>query len=145
MGRNKQELLKIGELAERAGVTKRTIRYYEELGLLSPSERSEGGFRLYNENDLSRLLFINRFKEIDFPLDKIKELIDSIEIGDDKSGRVSASLSLLGKQLQQVEEEIQSLRDTKANIKSAIDSLNQCKNCEVDKCPPGCEHKNAML
>jgi MerR family Zn(II)-responsive transcriptional regulator of zntA len=143
--RDRQNLLKIGELAKRAKVTKRTIRYYEELGLLSPSERSEGGFRLYNENDLSRLLFINRFKEIDFPLDKIKELIDSIEIGDDKARRVSASLSLLDKQLQQVKEEIKNLRDTKTNIESAIDSLNQCKECKIDKCPPGCEHKKAML
>ncbi|SJZ83751.1 MerR family transcriptional regulator [Selenihalanaerobacter shriftii] len=145
MEKDKQSLLKIGELAQTAGVTKRTIRYYEELGLLSPSERSEGGFRLYNENDLSRLLFINRFKKIDFPLDKIKKLIDSIEISDDKSQRASASLSLLGKQLQQIEEEIQDLKDTKENIKSAIDSLEQCKDCEINKCPPGCEHKKAMI
>lgn len=73
---NELKLLKIGDLAKRAGVTVRTVRYYEELGLLSPTETSAGGFRLYSADDLRKLVFVKRFKELDFPLEEIQQLID---------------------------------------------------------------------
>ena len=56
--------LQIGEVAERTGLTQRALRYYEELGLLIPSERLEGGFRVYTEDDVQRLGEIQRLKEV---------------------------------------------------------------------------------
>lgn len=52
---SQDDLFQIGELSEKAGVSKRTIRYYEELGLIKPSRITSGGFRLYSINDMLQL------------------------------------------------------------------------------------------
>ena len=68
--------LKIGELAKQAGVSIDTIRFYESKGLVSASMRSEAGYRLFSSDDLTRLLFISRAKQVGFTLDEISELLD---------------------------------------------------------------------
>ena len=73
--------LQIGEVAERTGVTQRTLRFYEEKGLLKPPTRMEGGFRLYSEMDIQRLEQIKRLKRLlGFPLAEIKEMVDAEEV-----------------------------------------------------------------
>lgn len=71
----RKELSQIGVLAERLGVSTRTIKYYEELGLISPENRSPGGFRLYNATDVERLQRILRLKGMDFSLAAIREFL----------------------------------------------------------------------
>jgi DNA-binding transcriptional MerR regulator len=72
-------MLQIGEVAERLGLSLRTIRYYEELGLMSPSGRSPGGFRLYSEEDVERLALIKGMKPLDLTLNEMNELLDARE------------------------------------------------------------------
>lgn len=73
--------LQIGEVAERTGVTQRTLRFYEEKGLLKAPTRMEGGFRLYSETDIQRLERIKRLKQLlGFPLAEIKEMVDAEEV-----------------------------------------------------------------
>ncbi len=70
----------IGEVAERTGLTQRTLRYYEEKGLLPPAPRLEGGFRLYTEADIQRLEHIRELKQVlGFSLLEIKELVEAEE------------------------------------------------------------------
>ena len=69
----------IGELAEKTGLSLRTIRHYDEVGLLKPSGRTEGGFRLYSQEDLSRLLLIRRMKPLGFSLEEMTELLSIID------------------------------------------------------------------
>jgi DNA-binding transcriptional MerR regulator len=69
------ELSQIGGVAERLGVSTRTIKYYEELGLVSPENRSPGGFRLYNASDIERLRRILRLKGMGFSLAAIREFL----------------------------------------------------------------------
>ncbi len=69
----------IGELAERAEMSLRTIRHYDEVGLLVPSERTSGGFRVYTEQDLERLLVIRRMKPLGFTLDEMAELLRVVD------------------------------------------------------------------
>ena len=68
-------LMQIGELAERSGLSLRTIRHYDDEGLLTPSARSAGGFRLYSADDLERLLVIRRMKPLGFSIDEMRELL----------------------------------------------------------------------
>ena len=68
--------MQIGEVAERTGLSLRTIRYYGEMGLVPPSARSVGGFRLYTENDVARFRIIMRMKPLDFSLDEMKDVLD---------------------------------------------------------------------
>ena len=69
------ELMQIGQVAERTGLSLRTIRFYEENGLVIPTARSEGGFRLYSKNDVSRLDVIKRMKPLGFTLEEMQELL----------------------------------------------------------------------
>ncbi|TKG73791.1 MerR family transcriptional regulator [Prauserella endophytica] len=68
--------MQIGEAAARTGLSLRTIRYYEEVGLVKPTARSQGGFRLYTEADLARLELIKRMKPLGFPLEEMRELLE---------------------------------------------------------------------
>jgi MerR family transcriptional regulator, thiopeptide resistance regulator len=67
---------KIGELAKRTGLTVRTLHHYDEIGLLSPAERSDGGHRVYDEADVQRLYRIVSLRSLGFPLDAIADALD---------------------------------------------------------------------
>ena len=71
--------MQIGEVAERLGLSLRTIRYYDEMGLVTPSARTPGGFRLYTELDLYRLFVIKRMKPLDFSLEEMRELLTTLD------------------------------------------------------------------
>ncbi len=71
--------MQIGELAERTGMSVRTLRHYDEIGLLRPSTRSEGGFRLYTADDESRLLLIRRMKPLGYSLERMGELLAVVD------------------------------------------------------------------
>ncbi|MDA2811311.1 MerR family transcriptional regulator [Nocardiopsis sp. RSe5-2] len=72
-------LMRIGEVAERTGLSLRTIRHYDDVGVVRPSARSQGGFRLYTEADVARLLLIKRMKPLDFSLEEIKDLLSVLD------------------------------------------------------------------
>jgi DNA-binding transcriptional MerR regulator len=74
-------MLQIGEVADRIGLSLRTIRYYEEVGLAVPSARSEGGFRLYTEDDVERLRVIMQMKPLGFALEEMRELLQALDDG----------------------------------------------------------------
>ncbi|EET89440.1 transcriptional regulator, MerR family [Clostridium carboxidivorans P7] len=69
--------LKINEVAKLTGVTVRTLHYYDEIGLLKPSKVSEASYRLYDDDAIELLQQILFFKELDFPLNEIKEIVKS--------------------------------------------------------------------
>ncbi len=77
--------LHIGEVAERVGLSLRTVRYYEEQGLFSPAGRTEGGFRLYTQEQVDRLLLIKQMKPLGFTVAQMNELLaarDELEADD---------------------------------------------------------------
>ncbi len=68
----------IGEVADRTGVTQRTLRFYEEKGLLKPAERMDGGFRLYSDRDIEHINLIKRLQSLlNLTLAEIKEMVDA--------------------------------------------------------------------
>ncbi|MGA5280851.1 MerR family transcriptional regulator [Streptomyces griseoincarnatus] len=75
--------MQIGEVAARTELSLRTIRHYEETGLVVPSARSQGGFRLYTETDVARLMVIRRMKPLGFTLDQMRDLLDATDRLDD--------------------------------------------------------------
>ena len=70
-------LFQIGEVAERAGLSLRTVRYYEEMALVVPETRTEGGFRLYADEQVKRLLLIKQMKPLGFSVQEMRELLDA--------------------------------------------------------------------
>lgn len=71
--------MQIGEVAARTELSLRTIRHYETTGLVTPSARSQGGFRLYTESDVARLMVIRRMKPLGFTLDEMRALLDATD------------------------------------------------------------------
>ncbi|PPJ18810.1 MerR family transcriptional regulator [Nocardia nova] len=96
---NGEGYLQIGQVAERTELSLKTIRHYDEVGLVQPSARSAGGFRLYTEADLDRLLVIRRMKPLGFTLAEMKQLLDALDVLDDAStgarAREAAQAALL--------------------------------------------------
>lgn len=77
--------LKIGQVAERVGLSLRTVRYYEEVGLLTPAGRTAGGFRLFSEEAVTRLRFLKGMKPFGLTLEEIRELVELLELSEDSS------------------------------------------------------------
>ena len=73
------ELLQIGEVAARTELSVKTIRHYDDVGLVRPSARSGGGFRLYTADDVARLIAIRRMKPLGFSLDEMRDLLGALD------------------------------------------------------------------
>ena len=85
-------LLRINEVAAETGLTTRTIRYYEEMGLLEPAARSEGDYRLYDESDLERLQFIRSLRDdAGFALAQIRQLLEDEDARERNNERLHAT------------------------------------------------------
>ncbi|GLJ79968.1 MerR family transcriptional regulator [Microbacterium imperiale] len=74
-----ERTMRIGEVTERTELSFRTLRHYDEIGLVTPSARTDGGFRLYTESDVSRILLIRRMKPLGYSLDEMRELLDVVD------------------------------------------------------------------
>jgi DNA-binding transcriptional MerR regulator len=73
-------MLQIGEVAHRVGLSLRTVRYYEEMGLLIPENRTEGGFRLYTEEHVERLALIKQMKPLGFTVQEIGDVLGARDV-----------------------------------------------------------------
>jgi len=106
----------IGHLAEKVGLTPRTIRYYEELGLLDTVKRLEGGRRIYTDDDLRRLKFIKRLKILGLTLAEMKELEDIYKIHRTNKKVLPRLLELLDRRLEETRNKIRSLSRSEGEL-----------------------------
>ena len=86
----------IGELAERTGLSLRTIRYYDEVGLLPATGRTDGGFRVYTENDVERLTLIKQMKPLGFSLEEMAEILEILSALESGIGSEAGQVKLAG-------------------------------------------------
>ncbi len=120
--------MRIGEFAKRAGVTPRTVRYYESLGLLGPSERQGSGFRYYTETELARLQKIGALKELGLSLEEIATVIP-LYFEDPTGLRGKRKiLEILNDHLQEAEDKIDALRQFRDDLKIKIDRIQRWIN-----------------
>ncbi len=120
--------MQIGEFAKRAGVTPRTVRYYESLGLLGPSERQGSGFRYYTETELARLQKIGALKELGLSLEEIATVIP-LYFEDPTGLRGKRKiLEILSDHLQETEDKIDALQQFRDDLKIKIDRIQRWIN-----------------
>ncbi|MGI1944834.1 Zn(2+)-responsive transcriptional regulator [Shewanella glacialipiscicola] len=113
-------MYRIGELADLCEVKADTLRFYEKHGLLTPSSRTESGYRVYTQADAARLRFILRAKAVGFTLNEISDLL-SIEL--DKSNRVCADVKgMVDIKLAQVQAKMAELTHFQTSLKSLSDA-----------------------
>ncbi|CAM8082663.1 Zn(2+)-responsive transcriptional regulator [Atlantibacter hermannii] len=113
-------MYKIGELAKLADVTPDTIRFYEKQQMMDHEVRTEGGFRLYSENDLQRLKFIRYARQLGFTLESIRELL-SIRI-DPEHHTCQESKGIVQARLKEVEAKIHELELMKTSLQRLNDT-----------------------
>jgi len=109
--------VQIGELAKKLGITTRTIRYYEEIGLMGPPERLGGGTRTYQREDVLRLKFILKLKELGITLREMHELADNFDTGNQDFGKITPRLlEILDRHIGKVDEKIANLSSLRQEI-----------------------------
>lgn len=152
--RREHSYLQIGEVAERTGVTQRTLRFYEEKGLLKPPSRLDGGFRLYSEEDVQRVEHIRRMQSLlGFTLAEIKELVEAEEIKDqiragwrsdadagEKRDKILRAQTLTEKQRALITQKLQQLQEMQHNLEQKLQTyrgwLSQLDEAEAKPVEP---------
>ncbi|AUQ72469.1 MerR family transcriptional regulator [Phaeobacter inhibens] len=126
-------MLTIGTLAKRTGTKVQTIRYYEQIGLMPEPGRTAGGQRRYGHMELDRLAFIRHARQLGFPLDAIRELLD---LADHPGQSCSNADSIAQRQLKQVEDRIARLEALQTELQRMIcdcagGTVAECRVLEV--------------
>jgi DNA-binding transcriptional MerR regulator len=122
----------IGELANLVNMSPRTIRYYEEIGLLNSVKRIEGGKRVYTERDIQRLRFITRLKHLGLTLSEMSELEDIYQIHRTNKKVLPRLLELLDNHAVKIDERINHLTKLKADILEYRKKICQKLNMDED-------------
>lgn len=134
-------IYKIEQVAEQCGLTKRTIRYYEEIGLLFPPERSSGGFRLYSDKHIERLNQIKTARDVlGISLQELQEFISISEEFNNqrldfrqtqnhaaKLEKLSQIEKTIGKQLRMIDQKREKLTDIRKEFSDLYDRVLQAK------------------
>ncbi|MEA5552138.1 heavy metal-responsive transcriptional regulator [Anabaena cylindrica UHCC 0172] len=113
---NKQQLL-IGQVTELSGISIRTIRYYESVGLIQPSGRTEGGFRQFSADVLTRLAFIKRAQHLGLSLEEIREILQVYDHGQPPCGEIQEKLQ---EKLLQIDNQVEQLLTLRSEIKGLL-------------------------
>jgi MerR family transcriptional regulator, repressor of the yfmOP operon len=109
--------VQIGELAKQLGITTRTIRYYEEIGLMGPTERLGGGTRTYANPDVLRLKFILKLKQLGISLKEIHQLGEIFDINEQNFRTITPTLiEILDQHIAKVDEKMASLSSLRQDI-----------------------------
>ncbi len=108
-----RQILKIGDLAKLSGATTKTIRYYELLGLLPKPERTDSGYRLYDEKDVERLSFIRKAKNLGFSLTDIGE---TLSLYDSQQAPCIHVLELLDRKIDEIDQLVGELQNLQQEL-----------------------------
>ena len=118
----------IGTVATQTGCSVEIIRHYEKIGLLSAAKRTPAGYRIYDDDDLKRLIFIRTARALGFGLSDIRELIDLSQQTADNCRTVDA---IATKHLKEVRDKIDTLTAMAEELESVI---SQCQGGTIPKC-----------
>ncbi|MFD8964209.1 MerR family transcriptional regulator [Streptomyces sp. NPDC059568] len=127
--------MRIGELAERAGTTARTLRYYESRGLL-PARRAVNGYRTYDESDLRLLRQIRTLQDFGFDLEETRPFVECLRAGHPAGDVCPASLAVYRRKLTELDALIDQLRSVRAQVGA---QLAQAEATQTVAPPPACE------
>ncbi len=120
---------KISELSKASGVNLETIRHYEKLGLITPAQRQENGYRIFGEKQLSQLRFIKTCRSIGFSLEEIKRLC---RLQENPHNQCQAADELALQHLQQISQQIEQLQQVKQFLEQFVGcDANDVAHCQI--------------
>ncbi|XUX00443.1 MAG: MerR family transcriptional regulator [Dehalogenimonas sp.] len=128
-------VLQIGDIANNVGVSLRTVRYYEEEGLLKPSAVTPGGLRLYDNRDVVRLRLIHTLRRLDISIGDIKTILGlDVPAPGTKTEILKRSLNALTTVQEKIDEYQAVLSDLRKNNAIALESVQACLKCDAPNC-----------
>jgi len=123
------DTMHISELAKASGASTKTIRFYEETGLLPPAQRAENGYRLYGKDDVRRLRFIRNARSLGFSLDDLKEVLALRDQGEAPCRYVA---HLLEAKAAEIEERIRQLQELQHDLQQLLDQAARLPNDDIE-------------
>ena len=120
-----------GEIAKLCGVTVRTVQYYDTRGILIPSELSEGGRRLYSEDDLKRMKIICFLRELDLPIDAISQILKEEHPEKIISLLVEQQETILSEEISEKQEKLAKIREMKSGLNGKSFSLESISDIAI--------------
>jgi DNA-binding transcriptional MerR regulator len=131
VGRDKRRdgLLTTGDVARLSGNTLRTVRFYEEVGLIHPEQRSDGGHRLFCKEQLDRIRFITALRAAALSLDEIRAALDTPEKAADRSAAAAAMSNLLDQHALELGRRAESIEAVRQQLLHVRDVLARCAIC----------------
>jgi DNA-binding transcriptional MerR regulator len=139
-----QDHLTTGDLAREIGATVRTVRFYEEVGLLTPVGRTGGKHRMYSRSELDRLRFISDLRAVDCSLAEIRTLLALRE--QDKPTRKVAeeTRQMLKERLAAIRDKIDQIRRVRDDLSATLEFLGECADCTKEPDKQTCRTCDAM-
>ena len=128
-------MMKISEFAAFTQRSPRALRLYEELGILTPHERTEGGFRLYHADQATRLAYIDKLQALGCSLTDIQQLIESWQSQSNAAQGMRALEIAYLEKLKQVREALQQLQQVEQELNESIAFLQGCHDCTIEVSP----------
>lgn len=129
MASAERKLLKIGELARMADKTVRALHLYEELELLRPARRTQGGFRMYDSANVARITYIDRLQRLGYSLGDIRALVERWEAGESPREAMASIEAAYVARLDEVRRQIRELRKLEGELVDSLDFLQGCRGC----------------
>jgi len=122
-------MMQIGRVAERSGVPAKTIRYYEEIGLIAKPDRTAGGYRAYDRQDIDILRFVNRARSLGFSIKDVRNLLALYQ------DRARASADVKSIALEHVEEIERKMAELDSMRRTLLHLAEKCHGDERPECP----------
>jgi len=138
MTKDDSKLMRVGELAKAVGKTVRAMHLYEELGLLEPRSRSEGGFRMYGPEAIDRIHWIVKLQAIGFTLAEIQGFVGDFQDADSGREATARVRALFTEKQSQIREQITQLQVIENDLSEALAYLDSCQTCTDDYAPTAC-------
>jgi len=127
----KDHLYHIGALAKKLGKTTRTLRFYEQLGLLIPQKRSKSGYRLYGEEALVQVQWIEQLQGTGFSLGDIKTFLEGLDQAQNRPTKMNQIRSFYEERLRETQKKIQDLIALERQLEYSLLALDPCTRCDT--------------
>ena len=127
-----EKKMRVGELAERTGKTVRALRFYEEMDLLRPINRTKGGFRQYDEQALIRIHWIDRLQDLGFSLRETRDFLDSLRELPSGPAAMHILREFYTKKLAETQASLARLNRLEQELNESLTFLESCHGCDPE-------------
>ena len=126
------QLYRIGEFAKKVGKTSRTLRFYEQLRLIFPQGRTESGYRLYGEDALLQVQWVEQLQNWGFSLGDIKSFLEGLDQAQNRPEKMNQLRGFYEERLTETQAQLRKLLELEVQLKDSLKTLDPCSRCDRD-------------